>query len=175
MSRKQTIFLCVFLVVSLVTSISMNILQSFNVTKVEKVIYVEVPVEVPVEIPQTSVLKQSYIKGRFDVQFYDSFDFIDGTFEFADVWFMAPWDCHVTFRHCKIKNVTFTLTMLQVKLENCMVQNSYFEDGGSQPAVVYLSETSFTGHTTFDVNVVNGTGNTGLENVTFKGRVFQEE
>ena len=167
MNAKQFILFSIFLVIS----VSANIWQFFNVTEVEveKTVYVEVPVE----IPQTSTLPNHHVKGSLDVQFYDSFDFIDGTFEFSDIWFMGPWDCHVTFRSCEIKNVTFTLTMLQIRLENCTVQNSYFR-GENQPAVVCLSGTSFVGSTTFNVNVLNGTGNTGLENVTFEGRVFQE-
>jgi len=172
MNRKQLILFSIFLVIS----VSTNIWQFFNVTEVEveKTVYVEVPIEVPIEVPQTSTLKQYDLKGSLDVQFYDSFDFIEGTFEFSDVWFMGPWDCHVTFRSCEIKNVTFTLTMLTIKLENCTVQNSYF-NGENHPAVVCLSGTSFIGSTTFNVNVLNGTGNTGLENVTFEGRVFQDE
>ena len=108
-----------------------------------------------------------------NVQFDDSFDFVDGTFESSDVWFMGVWDCHVTFRSCEINNVKFTLTMLHVRLENCTVQSSYFEEESHHPDV-YISGTSFVGSTTFTVDVVNGTGNTGLENVTFEGRVFQE-
>lgn len=171
----KTKIVTALLIAVLGISVCVNLWQFNNVREVEVEVEVErtVYVEVPVEVPQTSYLKQFYVTGRFDVQFYDDFEFVDGTFTFSDVWFMGPWDCHVTFKSCKIRNVTFTLTMLQVKLENCTVQNSYFEDGGSQPAVVYLSETSFTGHTTFDVNVVNDTGNTGLENVIFEGRVFQ--
>ena len=171
MNAKQFILFSIFLIIS----VSANVWQFFNVTEVEveKTVYVEIPIEVPVEIPQTSTLEEYYVNGRVDVQFCDSFNFVDGTFEYADVWFMGPWDCHVTFRSCKIKNVTFTLTMLQVRLENCTVQNSYFREE-NQPPTVTLSGTSFTGSTTFNVNVVNGTGNTGLENVTFEGRVFQD-
>ena len=180
---KQSVILAA-LISCLAVSMGLNVWQFTNVREVEKI--VEVPVDMPIEVfvpieREPRRFERFLIKGseHFSVQFGDGdtsaefYEFIHGTLSLTDVSFIGEWDTEVTFRFCEIKNVTFDLTNIDVILENCMVQNSYFE--GTFNSAVHLRGTSFTGVTTFSVSVINGTGNTGLENVIFEGSVFQED
>ena len=167
------------LIFGLAVSTSLNIWQFNNVREVEKIVYAEVPVEVPIEVSQTNSLERFYLKGseHFTVQFNDGntdgtpYDFVHGTFIESDIALYGEWDVMITFRFCEMENITLDLTNIEIKLENCTVQNSYFE--GTFDSAVHLSGSSFIGSSTFNVSVVNGTGNTGLENVTFEGIVVQ--
>ena len=176
---KQSVILVV-LISCLAVSMGLNVWQFTNVREVEKI--VEVPVEVPIEVfvptgEGPRHFERFLIKGseHFHVQFYDDlpYEFVHGTLSSTSVTFYGEWDIQVTFRFCEIKNTTFDLTNIDVILENCTVENSYFE--GTFDSAVYLRGSSFTGVTTFNTSVVNGTGNIGLENVVFEGRVFQED
>ena len=180
---KESVIILV-LISCLAVSMGSNIWQLNNVREIEKP--VEVPVEVPIEVLVPSEngprrFERFLIKGseRFDVQFGDGdtsgefYEFVHGTVESSDVTFRGEWDVLVTFRFCEIKNTTFDLTNIAITLENCTVQDSYFE--GTFDSVVHITGTAFTGVTAFDIPVVNGTGNTGLENVVFEDRVFQED
>jgi len=186
MNRKESFITCV-LVCCLVVSIFQNAWQFVNPREVEKIVEVEVPVEVPIEVfvptkaEPLRLFERFLIKGseHFAVQFGDGdtsaefYEFIHGTLSFTDVTFSGEWATEVTFRFCEIKNATFDLENMYVVLANCSVENSYFE--GTFDSAVCLRGTAFTGVTTFDIPVVNGTGNTGLENVIFEDRVFQED
>ena len=151
--------------------------QFSNPREVEKI----VEVEVPFEAEPRHRFERFLIKGseHFSVQFGDGdtspefYEFIHGTLSLTDVTFTGEWATEVTFILCEIRNSTFDLTNIDVILENCTVQDSSFE--GTFDSAVYLRGTSFTGVTTFNISVVNGTGNTGLENVVFEGQVFQED